>query len=110
MTGVLGLPWLAHPVSGWALAAPLLGAVVSGLIGLLNAVLADQGLGDVKLAAVIGAWMAHLGLAPWVAGVLIGPLFDDRRGLWEPAAPPPCRSVPGLHTVGPQPRLRRVQR
>jgi leader peptidase (prepilin peptidase) / N-methyltransferase len=75
VTGVLGLPWLAHPVSGWALAAPLLGAVVSGLIGLLNAVLADQGLGDVKLAAVIGAWMAHLGLAPWVAGVLIGQLL-----------------------------------
>ena len=59
----------------WALLAPLAGAIASGFIGLLNAVLADQGLGDVKLAAVIGAWMAHLGLVPWITGMLLGQLL-----------------------------------
>jgi len=54
-------------------AAP--GAVVSGCIGLLNAVFADQGLGDVKLAAVIGAWMAHLGLLPWITGLMLGQIL-----------------------------------
>ena len=73
--GVLGLPWLTQPTTGWALAAPLLGATVSGVIGLLNAVLADQGLGDVKLAIAVGAWMAHLGLVAWAAGVLLGQLL-----------------------------------
>ena len=73
--GVLGLPWLTQPVTGWALLAPLLGAVVSGVIGLLNALLADQGLGDVKLAIAVGAWMAHLGLLAWVTGVLVGQLL-----------------------------------
>ena len=73
--GVLGLPWLAQPVTGWALLAPLLGAAVSGVIGLLNALLADQGLGDVKLAIAVGAWMAHLGLLAWVTGVLVGQLL-----------------------------------
>jgi len=46
--GVLGLPWLTQPVTRWALLAPLLGATASGAVGLLNAVMADQGLGDVK--------------------------------------------------------------
>ena len=73
--GVLGLPWLARPVTGWALLAPLLGAVVSGVIGLLNEVFADQGLADVKLTAVIGAWMAHLGLLPWITGMMLGQLL-----------------------------------
>ena len=73
--GVLGLPWLAQPVTGWALLAPLLGAAASGVIGLLNALLADQGLGDVKLAIAVGAWMAHLGLRAWVTGVLVGQLL-----------------------------------
>ena len=73
--GVLGLPWLAQPVTGWALLAPLIGAAVSGVIGLLNALLADQGLGDVKLAVAVGAWMAHLGLLAWVTGVLVGQLL-----------------------------------
>ena len=73
--GVLGLPWLAQPASGWALLAPLLGAAASGVIGLLNALLADQGLGDVKLAIAVGAWMAHLGLLAWVTGVLVGQLL-----------------------------------
>ena len=49
MIGVLGLPWLAQPVTGRVLLAPPLGAVVSGVIGLLNALLADQCLGDVKI-------------------------------------------------------------
>ena len=70
-----GLPWLTHPVTGWALLAPFLGAAASAVIGLLNALLADQGLGDVKLAAVIGAWMAHLGLLPWITGVMLGQLL-----------------------------------
>ena len=73
--GVLGLPWLAQPVTGWALLAPLLGAAASGVIGLLNALLADQGLGDVKLAIAVGAWMAHLGPLAWVTGVLVGQLL-----------------------------------
>ena len=51
--GVFGLPWLAQPVTGWALLAPLLGAGASGVIGLLNALLADQGWGDVKLAVAV---------------------------------------------------------
>lgn len=73
--GVLGVPWLTLPITGWALLGPLIGAVVSGCIGLLNAVFADQGLGDVKLAAVIGAWMAHLGLVPWITGIMLGQLL-----------------------------------
>lgn len=73
--GVLGLPWLVQPVTGWALLAPLLGAASSGVIGLLNALLADQGLGDVKLAIAVGAWMAHLGLIAWVTGVVVGQLL-----------------------------------
>ena len=73
--GVLGLPWLTQPVTGWALLAPLLGAAASGVIGLLNALLADQGLGDVKLAIAVGAWMAHLGLLAWITGVLVGQLL-----------------------------------
>ncbi len=73
--GVLGLPWLTQPVTGWALLAPLLGAAASAVIGLLNALLADQGLGDVKLAVAVGAWMAHLGVLAWMTGVLIGQLL-----------------------------------
>ena len=73
--GVLGVPWLTFPITGWVLLGPLTGAVVSGCIGLLNAILADQGLGDVKLAAVIGAWMAHLGLLPWITGTMLGQLL-----------------------------------
>jgi len=75
--GVLGLPWLwlTPPITGWTLLAPLTGAVISGCIGMLNAVFADQGLGDVKLAAVIGAWMAHLGLLPWITGMMLGQLL-----------------------------------
>jgi prepilin signal peptidase PulO-like enzyme (type II secretory pathway) len=73
--GVLGIPWLAQPVTGRALLAPLLGAAVSCVIGLLNALLADQGLGDVKLAVAVGAWMAHLGLLGWITGVLAGQLL-----------------------------------
>ena len=69
------MPWLAQPTTGSALLAPLLGLAVSGVIGLLNAVLADEGLGDVKLAVAVGAWMAHLGLLAWVAGVLVGQLL-----------------------------------
>src|SRR5664279_6369897 len=69
--GVLGLPWLAQPVTGWA----LLGAAASAVIGLLNALLADQELGDVKLAVAVGAWMAHLVLLPWITGVLVGQLL-----------------------------------
>ena len=73
--GVLGLPWLIQPVTGWAFLAPLLGAAASAVIGLLNALLADQGLGDVKLAVAVGAWMAHLGVLAWITGVLVGQLL-----------------------------------
>ncbi|HEX7460650.1 MAG TPA: A24 family peptidase [Dermatophilaceae bacterium] len=73
--GVLGLPGLTSPITGWTLLAPVTGAVVSGCIGLLNAVFADQGLGDVKLATVIGAWMAHLGLLPWITGLMLGQIL-----------------------------------
>ena len=73
--GVLGLPWLTQPFTGWALLAPLLGATASAVIGLLNALLADQGLGDVKLAVAVGAWMAHLGGLAWITGVLVGQLL-----------------------------------
>jgi leader peptidase (prepilin peptidase)/N-methyltransferase len=69
--GVLGVPWLTSPITAWVLLGPLTGAVVSGCIGVLNAVLADQGLGDVKLATVIGAWTAHLGVLPWITGTLL---------------------------------------
>jgi len=34
-----------------------------------------KGLGDVKLAVAVGAWMAHLGLLAWVTGVLVGQLM-----------------------------------
>jgi Flp pilus assembly protein protease CpaA len=73
--GVLVLPWLAQPVTGWASLAPLLGAALSAVIGLLNALLADQGLGDVKLAVAVGAWLAHLGFLAWITGVLVGQLL-----------------------------------
>ncbi len=73
--GVLALPWLTQPTTGWALLAPLLGAAASAVIGLLNALLADQGLGDVKLAVAVGAWMAHLGVLAWITGVLVGQLL-----------------------------------
>jgi len=75
LVGVIGLPWLTHPITGWVLLAPLLGAAASAVIGLVNALLADQGLGDVKLAVAVGSWMAHLGLMAWVTGVLIGQLL-----------------------------------
>ena len=73
--GILALPWLTQPVTGWALLAPLLGAAASAVIGLLNALLADQGLGDVKLAVAVGAWMAHLGVLAWITSVLVGQLL-----------------------------------
>jgi prepilin signal peptidase PulO-like enzyme (type II secretory pathway) len=75
VSGVLGLPWLAQPITGWAVLVPLLGAAASGVIALVNALLADQGLGDVKLAVAVGAWMAHLGLVAWVSGILFGQLL-----------------------------------
>lgn len=70
LVGVLGLPWLTQPATWWSVLAPLAGALTSGLIGLINAMAADQGLGDVKLAIAIGAWTAHLGLTAWVVGVV----------------------------------------
>ena len=42
---------------------------------MLNALLADQGLGDVELAVAVGAWMAHLGLLAWITGVLVGQIL-----------------------------------
>lgn len=70
--GILGLPWLPGHHDLWTYMGPLLGATVSGLFALLSALIGDQGLGDVKLAVAIGAWMAHLGVVPWAAGVAFG--------------------------------------
>lgn len=69
--GVLVLPLLSnHGLWGWI--GPLVGAAAAGAWGLITALVADQGLGDVKLAVVIGAWMAHLGLLPWAVGLMGG--------------------------------------
>lgn len=73
--GILGLPWLPGHYGLWAFLGPLVGAIVSGLFALLSALIDDQGLGDVKLAAAIGAWMAHLGVVPWAAGVAFGQIL-----------------------------------
>lgn len=75
VVGVVGLPWLTQPVTWWSLLTPLAGALASAAFALINALVADQGLGDVKLAAAIGAWTAHLGLAIWVTGVVISQLL-----------------------------------
>lgn len=75
LVGVLGLPWLTQPATWWSVLAPLAGALASGLIGLINAVAADQGLGDVKLAIAIGAWTAHLGLTAWAVGVVVSQIL-----------------------------------
>jgi len=72
--GVFGLPWLHHPLSWGVAVAPIVGACAAGLWEFLMALMADHGPGDVKLAAVIGGWMAPLGLLPWVAGLMIGQL------------------------------------
>jgi len=57
--GVLGLPWLAFPITGWMLLGPLIGAVISGCIGMLNAVFADQGLGDEQTIEPAGQGALH---------------------------------------------------
>lgn len=69
--GVLVLPMTADDHSWAVLLAPLLGAVASGVWALVMALVADQGLGDIKLAMAIGAWTAHLGVLPWILGVLL---------------------------------------
>ena len=104
--GVLGLPWLTHPVTGWALLAPLLGAAASAVIGLLNALLADQGLGDVKLAVAVGAWMAHLGAARVDHRCAGRATTDDRRRREHPDPAPQGRPTTGLHPARSQPRRR----
>ncbi len=73
--GILGLPWLPGHHGLWAFLGPLVGAAVSGLFALLSALIGDQGLGDVKLAVAIGAWMANLGILPWAAGVAFGQIL-----------------------------------
>ena len=70
LVGVLVLP-LTTDLAPTEVLAPLAGAVVSGAWALVMALVADQGLGDVKLAAAIGAWTAHLGVLPWIMGVLL---------------------------------------
>ena len=85
-----------------ALTAPLLGA--AAVIGSLNASLADQGLGDVKLVVAV-AWMAHLGLFAWVTGVLVGQLLM----IGAVASTQVRRRRAGLppsHPAGPQPGRR----
>jgi Flp pilus assembly protein protease CpaA len=75
LVGVIGLPWLTQPVTWWSVLAPLAGAVASGVLGLINALAADQGLGDVKLATAIGAWTAHLGVTAWAVGVVVSQIL-----------------------------------
>lgn len=75
LIGVIGLPWLTQPTTWWLVLAPLAGALTSGVIGLINALAADQGLGDVKLATAIGAWTAHLGLTAWAVAVVVSQIL-----------------------------------
>lgn len=70
LAGILVLP-MTSDLSATGILAPAIGAAASGLWGLVMALIADQGLGDVKLAAAIGAWTAHLGVLPWILGVLL---------------------------------------
>lgn len=70
LVGVLVLP-LTTDLTPTEMLAPLAGAAASGAWALVMALVADQGLGDVKLAAAIGAWTAHLGVLPWILGVLL---------------------------------------
>lgn len=70
LTGILLLP-LTSDLSTAGIWGPAAGAAASGLWALVMALVADQGLGDVKLAAAIGAWTAHLGVLPWILGVLL---------------------------------------
>ena len=73
--GIVILPWLNGRPDLWTLLGPIIGAAVSGFWALLSALIGDQGLGDVKLAAAIGAWMAHLGVVPWAAGLALGQIL-----------------------------------
>lgn len=75
IAGVVGLPWLGGRPDLWTLLAPAIGAAASGFWALISALIGDQGLGDVKLAAAIGAWMAHLGILPWAVGVALGQIL-----------------------------------
>lgn len=69
--GVLVLPWLSG-VSWWQ---PVAGAVVAGVWALVVALVADQGLGDVKLSAGLGAWLAALSWSVLAVGMLAGQVF-----------------------------------
>lgn len=69
--GVLPLPLTSAQYTWQTLLTPAAGALASGVWALVMALVADQGLGDVKLAAAIGAWTAHLGVLPWILGILL---------------------------------------
>lgn len=51
----------------WSFLTPLIG----GVAALVWALVADQGLGDVKLSA-IGAWLGHFGVLPVLLGIVLG--------------------------------------
>lgn len=68
---VAGLPWLITG-DGWDHARPILGLLAAGAWALLIALLADQSLGDVKLAAAIGGWLAWHSWLTLAAGVMVG--------------------------------------
>lgn len=70
-TAVLALPWLGD-LQGWDRARPLWGVLIGGGWALLVAVVADQSLGDVKLAAGIGGWLAWSSWTALAAGILAG--------------------------------------
>lgn len=71
---VLLLPWLT-PGDGWDHARPILAAVAAGAWALFVAILADQSLGDVKLAAGIGGWLAWHSWTALAASVVVGQIL-----------------------------------
>lgn len=71
---VVVLPWLGS-LQGWDHARPLLGVLIGGGWAMVVAVVADQSLGDVKLAAGIGGWLAWSSWTALAAGILAGQIL-----------------------------------
>lgn len=69
---VLVVPWLDRPVTWWSFLAPPIGGAVAFFWAFVWALVADQGLGDVKLSAAIGAWLGHFGVLAVALGVVLG--------------------------------------
>nr|WP_281361840.1 A24 family peptidase [Nakamurella aerolata] len=106
------LPWLTDG-DGWDHARPIFGLLAAGAWAFLVAILAGQSLGDIKLAAAIGGWLAWHSWLTLAAGVMVGqilvvaavgirgyrrrrvglPVDDTPLG---PARPGPARPGPAL--------------